>query len=222
MIAKNDVSPWALDSWGNELDPKLKAAYRFSSQIPLHKSWADADRTEPILLRGLLNANQIFEVLGATAADGVWPRGVESRFKRGVSILSSNPPCYRHRFFSAIDIDSQIQIPASSSTLCHELKSVAHHLAWSDEHVVLYMHMNDWFVNALPIPWSIIRGAMEFQPWMEGVPVLDQAWVGSSSQSMDDVRCIELHHYAAGGGLHRSWTSRLRISTNHQYLALGI
>jgi hypothetical protein len=208
-------SLWALDSRGNELDRNLKAAQRFSLQEPSQQSWSDADGTEPILLRNLLSASQIDEVLKAAAVDGVWPRGVESRFKRvpRKNFYSNPPPCYRHRFSSSIDIDPQL--PASSASLCHHLRSVAHHLAWTDEHVALYMHMNDWFVNNLPVPWSIIRGAMEFQPWMEGVPVLDDAWVGSS-QSMEGVRCIELHHYSKGGGLtdpgHRDCGSALTMS----------
>jgi hypothetical protein len=213
MSSRGDTSPWALDSCGNELDRNLMAAHRVSLQEPSRQSWLEADRTKPILLRSLLSASQIDEVLRAAAVDGVWPRGVDSRFKRVSNLCSSNPPCHRHRIFSSIDIEPPI--PASSASLSHELRSVAHHLAWTDEHVALYMHMNDWFVNALPIAWSIIRGAMEFQPWMEGVPVLDAAWVGSS-QSMEDVRCIELHHYAKGGGLtdpgHRDCGSALTMS----------
>eukprot|EP00957_Ditylum_brightwellii_P067900 5154979-Ditylum_brightwellii.AAC.1 len=53
---------------------------------------------------------------------------------------------------------------------------------------------------------------MESRPWMNGaVPVL----VGSDN-SMEHVRCIELHHYSTGGGLltpgHRDTGSALTIS----------
>lgn len=203
--------PWALDSCNNELDPKLKAAHKASLHEPEYQSWADADRSEPTLLRNLLTVEQIDQILTATSASGVWPRGVSTR-KR---VVSSVPPCHQHRFSSWCD-DKREPSPNASPSLSHELRSVAHHLAWSDEHVVLYMHMNDWFVTALPTPWSIIRGGMEFQPWMEGgIPVLAGDWIGSS-ESMVDVRCIELHHYSTGGGLvepgHRDCGSALTMS----------
>ena len=78
------------------------------------------------------------------------------------------------------------------------------------------MHNNDhWFVRALPIPWSVIRGGMESRSDQEGVPVLAEGWIGSD-HSVKDVRTIELHHYSPGGGLlipgHRDCGSDLTIS----------
>lgn len=62
-----------------------------------------------------------------------------------------------------------------------------------------------------------IRGGMESRHWMEGaIPILDDEFIGTDTESMMQVRCIELHHYAPGGGLvtpgHRDYNSDLTIS----------
>mmetsp|Transcript_8177 Transcript_8177/g.20106 ORF Transcript_8177/g.20106 Transcript_8177/m.20106 type:complete len:271 (-) Transcript_8177:194-1006(-) len=194
--------PWAYDCNNNELDPELKAAHRVALQDYTDATDIkhDADEGEikdPLLLRNVLSEDQIDEIFAAVSVPGVWPRGVtkdQADHKR---------------------VDDGHKKPAEVD-LCDELKSVAHHFAWTNDHVVLYMHNNDWFVEQLPTLWSIIRGAMESRPWMEGgIPVLDEAWIGSE-QSTLHVRSIELHHYSAGGGLitpgHRDCGSSLTIS----------
>ncbi|CAB9523808.1 expressed unknown protein [Seminavis robusta] len=208
---------WAYDSHENELDPELKAAAEFRANETGEPS--EAEQTEPILLRNLLTDDQIDDILQQASVDGVWPRGVSSSSSSAASlpvdtiIEASPPPCHQHRFVECLQNDDDM----TKKTLNSDLQSVPHHLAWTDEHVVLYMHMNDhWFVRAFGTPWSIILGGMEIQPWMEGVaPVLDEQWIGSDD-SMKLVRCVELHHYSAGGGLvtpgHRDWGSDRTIS----------
>lgn len=202
---------WAYDSHNKELDPKLKAAHRFALQEVCPST---AERTEPIVLRNLLDDEQIEALLANAARDGVWPRGVAGRKEKPetVSPVMLPPPCHRHRFVECLE-----EFEPSQKVGIHEdLKSVAHHFAWTDEHVALYMQNNDhWFVRTNPVPWSIIRGGMESHPDQEGVPVLADEWIGSD-QSMNDVRTVELHHYATGGSLitpgHRDCGSELTIS----------
>mmetsp|Transcript_9733 Transcript_9733/g.20658 ORF Transcript_9733/g.20658 Transcript_9733/m.20658 type:complete len:303 (-) Transcript_9733:79-987(-) len=233
----NNINPlcWACDSNNDELDPQLKAAHRVAVRDdadPPCRSWSEAERTEPLILRSLLSGEQIDEILAQASAEGVWPRGSRD-YNTGDEIIDrdddalimSPPLCRRHRLADAC-VDVVVQPPSISSDkirnhfnrpgLCDELRSAAHHLAWTDEHVVLYMHTDNWFVRTLPEYWSLIRGAMESRPWMNGaVPVMDDSWV-ESEQSMENVRCIELHHYSAGGGLltpgHRDCGSALTIS----------
>eukprot|EP00980_Cylindrotheca_fusiformis_P003622 scaffold814_cov100-Cylindrotheca_fusiformis.AAC.4 len=206
---------WALDSNQNELDPKLKAAQELAFQEHLefvsnnghdHEQKDDQNDQiqEPLILRNLLSGEQIDQILTKASAFGVWPRG-------GIGKHSKQ----------------QCEEKDNHNNVGIELCSVPHHYAWTQDHVVLYMHNKEpnWFVDALPSLWCIIRGAMESRPssWMDdgdgadgGVfPVLDEAWVGSE-QSMKRVRCIELHHYSTGGGLlipgHRDTGSDLTIS----------
>lgn len=201
LPSKNAVpAPWALDSNQNELDPKLKAAQALALKEHLSSSSSSSSSSsnnedskkdedevqEPLILRNLLNADEINEILAHVSAEGVWPRGVD-------------------------------QADRTCQDAGEELRSAPHHFAWTEDHVVLYMHNKEnWFVEALPSLWCVIRGAMESRPWMNGgVPVLDESWVGSE-QSMEQVRCIELHHYSTGGGLlipgHRDTGSDLTIS----------
>eukprot|EP00980_Cylindrotheca_fusiformis_P020188 scaffold7266_cov71-Cylindrotheca_fusiformis.AAC.4 len=209
---------WALDSNQNELDPKLKAAQELAFQEHLefvsnennnnnvHEQKDDQDDQiqEPLILRNLLSGEQIDQILTKASAFGVWPRGGIGKHSK-----QQQQQCEEKDGNAAVGI---------------ELCSVPHHYAWTQDHVVLYMHNKEpnWFVDALPSLWCIIRGAMESRPssWMDGdgdgvFPVLDEAWVGSE-QSMKRVRCIELHHYSTGGGLlipgHRDTGSDLTIS----------
>jgi hypothetical protein len=201
--------PWAYDVDNKELDPELKPAHRVAMQDHAdhandHHDENENEINEPLLLRNLLSPKQIEEILTEASVDGVWPRGIEQE-STALKDLPLVPPCHQHRLAAAC-----VEPPLVG------LRSVPHHFAWTDEHVVLYMHNDDWFVQTLPVLWSLIRGAMESRPWMGGgVPVLDEAWVGSE-QSMKHVRCIELHHYAVGGGLvtpgHRDCGSALTIS----------
>jgi hypothetical protein len=199
LVVQEDADPapapeapcwWAHDSHANELDPQLKAAHRVAQQHQqqhqlLHEDDEEEQFTEPLVLRNLLSAAQIDEILAEAAVDGVWPRGVGGKNNE-------------------------------QRELSEELQSKAHHHAWTDEHVVLYMHNNDhWFVRTLPVPWSLIRGGMASRPGMEELPILDDAFIGSD-ESMRCVRTIELHHYTAGGGLltpgHKDTGSELTMS----------
>jgi hypothetical protein len=191
MTSSDAPVPWAFDSNHNELDPQLKEAQELALKDHLASNNEDAkdanedEIQEPLILRNLLSAQQIGEILAEASVDGVWPRGVD-------------------------------QADRAAEDAGEELRSVPHHFAWAEDHVVLYMHNQGWFVQALPSLWCVIRGAMESRPWMNGgVPVLDERWVGSD-QSMKQVRTIELHHYSAGGGLltpgHRDTGSDLTIS----------
>mmetsp|Transcript_18121 Transcript_18121/g.34385 ORF Transcript_18121/g.34385 Transcript_18121/m.34385 type:complete len:302 (+) Transcript_18121:61-966(+) len=199
--------PWALDSKQDELDPTLKEAHQrackdrdVTNDPPC--PWLGAELTEPIVLKGLLSDEQIDQVLSAAGESGVWPRGVPRTTKEKEE--AANLP------------DDSTQQPPVAVTPSKELESVAHHLAWADNHVVLYMHMNDhWFVRTFPYPWALIRGGMESRPGMEGVPIQDTAFVGCE-ESLMQVRTIELHHYSAGGGLvtpgHRDYGSDVTMS----------
>ena len=203
MTTTTTTAPWALDSNQDELDPSLQDAHRracsdrdVTADPPC--PWLEAELTEPILLRGLLSAEVIDQILAAAAEGGVWPRGVSSTQKE------QDEAC----------VDDNNNTPPIPSP---ELESVAHHLCWSDNHVVLYMHMNDhWFVRTFPTPWACIRGGMESRADMPGmIPMQDPAFVGCEA-SMMQVRTIELHHYSAGGGLvtpgHRDYGSDVTMS----------
>ena len=213
---------WAYDTNDNELDCGLKEAQRFAKEdIPAKQSWADAECEEPIVIRNLLSDEEIDQILHEASADGVWPRGrvkyskKEADEKRSIPVGDSPPSSSAA---AASSSDSKIADEAVP-----ELQTTPHHFAWTNGHVVLYMHnegmedkeKDNWFVETLPIPWSIIRGGMEYREGMLGVPIQDPAFVGSGD-SMQRVRTIELHHYSTGGGLltpgHRDCGSDLTIS----------
>lgn len=210
---------WAYDSNNNELDCGLKAAQRFAKETtPAKQSWADAECEEPIVIRNLLSDEEIDQILQEASADGVWPRG---RVK-----YSNQEIDERRSAMAVVDASSSVPsaIPVVVVEAVPELRTAPHHFAWENGHVVLYMHNNgmesdkakdNWFVETLPIPWSIIRGAMEYREGMLGIPIQDPAFVGSG-ESMQRVRTIELHHYSTGGGLltpgHRDCGSDLTIS----------
>lgn len=192
---------WALDSNRNELDPKLKAALGHAQ-----KEFAANDNQEeyeePIVLRNLLNEEQIAEILKEVSTKGVWPRGSGEYHKKKKATPTEEDGDHCHEIV----------------VLSDELSALPHHYAWTDDHIVLYMHNNDhWFVRTLPDQWGIIRGGMEARPWMNSsFPVLDSDFVGVNTPSMMQVRTVELHHYSEGGGLvtpgHRDCGSELTIS----------
>jgi len=189
----NSSSPtafWAYDSNRNELDPLLRPAQQLAaSKTSIPETWLAADETQPMILRNLISDTQIDKILSCVSAPDVWPRGI-----------STNSKTLQQR-------------EQSSATVCDQLASVAHHIAWTEHHVVLYMHTHNWFIKTLPESWCHIRGGMEYQPWMQdGIPVLDLACVAGidddqeaasirQQEAMKHVRSIELHHYAKGGGL---------------------
>ena len=185
---------WAVDSKNGELDPNLKMA-----QLAAMKDFDTQDELEePILLKGLLSKSQIAEILKEASAEDVWPRGKETSQNKSIA--------------------GETLRDRGSTTTNDDLSNVPHHFAWTNEHVVLYMHNNNhWFVRTLPAAWGLIRGGMESRKWMNGaVPVLDAGFLGVDTESMLQVRTVELHHYAAGGGLvdpgHRDCGSELTLS----------
>lgn len=97
------------------------------------------------------------------------------------------------------------QRTSGRSTLCDALATVAHDIAYSDEHVALYLHRDALFQQTQPALLSKLIATMRSQLGEWGDPEEDLA-----------VRCIELHAYAVGGGLitpeHRDNGSKLTIS----------
>jgi len=182
------------------LDPELKGAQKHAQQEYTSNNHQE-EYEEPIILRQLLSDEQINEILKSASQDGVWPRGV----------CGDNDDTNNKQ-------ESTNTAERTAATATEELSDVPHHYAWTKEHVVLYMHNNNhWFVRLLPEAWGRIRGGMESRPWMNGaIPELDDAFIGVDTPSMTQVRTVELHHYAAGGGLvtpgHRDCGSDMTLS----------
>jgi hypothetical protein len=140
-LSDDECEWWACDSTNkNELDPELKEAHEVALQAQdesaensvQQEKWLEAESTEPIILRNLLSEEQIDEILTSASVEGVWPRGVDA--SSSSQPLSPLPSCDK---------------------VCEELQSVAHHYAWTEKHVALYMHNKDyWFVRMLPKQWS--------------------------------------------------------------------
>ena len=90
------------------------------------------------------------------------------------------------------------------TTLDSALDQTAHDIAFSDEHVALYLHRDSHLQQVQPALRSKLLHSMRSQPgeWGDPAPL--------------NVRCIELHHYAVGGGLvtpgHRDNGSKLTMS----------
>mmetsp|Transcript_23946 Transcript_23946/g.66453 ORF Transcript_23946/g.66453 Transcript_23946/m.66453 type:complete len:298 (+) Transcript_23946:139-1032(+) len=214
---------WALNSNDGELDLALQAAQREAEREYLEDDEEQRDNhEEPLILRNLLSDEQIAQILREASADGVWPRGI---YKDDGNDDAAEPLGDHNNNNN----NDQEELPASAvdrSALCHELRSVPHHFAWTEGHVVLYMHNNKhWFVRTLTDAWSAIRGGMEARPWMNGaIPILDTDFLAVGCNDDDDeddpsmarVRTVELHHYGVGGGLltpgHRDCGSELTIS----------
>ena len=187
------------------LDPQLRAAQQ-EAQREYHQRQqqqqttttttrneheeAEAERRPPVpplVLKQLLSDEHIADLLRHVTAAGVWPRGLAA------------PPPGRGRAAAA----AAAPAPAPPCAAGAALAAVPHHFAWTAEHVVLYLHNQDyWFVRTLQDAWCVVRGALEIRPWMPvGCrPELDAAFVGSD-HALQRVRSIELHHYATGGNL---------------------
>ena len=84
------------------------------------------------------------------------------------------------------------------------LDQTAHDIAFSDEHVALYLHRDSHLQQVQPALRNKLLHSMRSQPgkWGDPAPL--------------NVRCIELHHHAVGGGLvtpgHRDNGSKLTMS----------
>ena len=93
---------------------------------------------------------------------------------------------------------------ASVKSLRSALDGTAHDIAFSDEHVASYLHRDSHLQQAHPMLVRKLLRTMRSQPGEWG----DLATL--------NVRCIELHHYAVGGGLvtpgHRDNGSRVTMS----------
>lgn len=175
-------SHWACDSKNNELDPALQAAHEYAveeQQQQQQKNLQKKDDESSVYCPELTEPLIIRNLLSSEQIDEILTQAsAQGVWPRGVKPSTG-----------------------TENGLSKELHSKAYHYAWTDNHIVLYMHNNDyWFVRTCPIPWCIIRGGMESRHGQEGIPILDPAWVGSD-HSMRDVRTIELHHYSEGGGL---------------------
>lgn len=209
------TTPWALDSNNNELDLQLKPASEQANQEFL--DGADDHQggplDKPLILRNLLNEEQIAEILERASEDGVWPRGLYKE---------DNKDANEDRESEVITTRSTVgKSTVLQEDLSEDLRLVPHHYAWTDGHVVLYMHNNNhWFVRTLREAWGTIRGGMEARSWMNGaIPELDLGFVSTRVEDdpyMNRVRTVELHHYGPGGGLttpgHRDFGSELTIS----------
>jgi len=94
---------------------------------------------------------------------------------------------------------------SGSATLHPALRDVAHDYAFSDQHVCLYLHRDEYLQQAQPGLANKLLGLMTASPLHDG----------GHSDALH-VRCIELHSYAAGGGLlnagHRDNGSSLTLS----------
>jgi hypothetical protein len=94
--------------------------------------------------------------------------------------------------------------PFAGGGLCEQLEGSAHDVAFSDEHIALYLHFDRFFQSECPQLSSRLIASMTSQGFE--VP----------TQHELNVRCIEFHSYAVGGGLlqpgHRDDGSTLTLS----------
>ena len=131
-----------------------------SSNLSLYWSGEDPqaiERKTPIIIRSILDANDIKELHAAAS--------------------SRASPCDPNE--------------SNSTFLCEELRSVVHDVAYSNEHVALYLHRGRHFSLGWPALCERLVHAMRaHQP---------SDWVNPRTKL--NVRCVELHTYAVGGGL---------------------
>jgi hypothetical protein len=168
-----------------------------SGSICSSSNWSPISRQ--IILRGLLDPQEIACLLEAARA---WPSLCELAEQGG-------GPC--------------------AGDLCAELQGAAHDLAMKAgghlamkpgvnsepaHHVVLYLHRECFLQGRCPALWSKLLRAVSTPPreWEPGgVPL---PWAVRAREL--NVRCIELHTYACGGGLidanHRDDGSTLTMS----------
>ena len=95
--------------------------------------------------------------------------------------------------------------PFAGGGLCDSLTGSAHDVAFSDEHIALYLHHDGFLQREWPRLFAKLRAAMGQQPGVAHDPAVPL-----------DVRCAEYHSYAEGGGLlapgHRDEGSTLTMS----------
>ena len=94
--------------------------------------------------------------------------------------------------------------PFAGGGLCDTLSRFAHDVAFSDEHIALYLHYDSFLQRECPALFAKLHAAMIEHP---DVP---------SDPARLRLRCAELHSYAEGGGLlapgHRDDGSTLTLS----------
>lgn len=97
--------------------------------------------------------------------------------------------------------------PFAGGGLCDELSGLPHDVCFSDEHIALYLHHDGFLQREWPELWAKLHGAMIAPPGSEQ---------GNRVARPLQVRCVELHSYAPGGGLlqpgHRDHGSVLTMS----------
>ena len=122
---------------------------------------ADAERSSVRVLPSLLSASDVAECL---EAGEVWPHMCELGDCHG-------GPC--------------------AGLLCAQLEGAAHDVAFSEQHIMLYLHRERFLQQNWPALWRTILRSMSSPPLEWGV----------EPEAELHVRCIELHSYAPGGGL---------------------
>ena len=75
-------------------------------------------------------------------------------------------------------------------TVCDDLRLVKRDVAYSAEHVALYLHRRAYLQERCPVLWDKIVTGMRTQPGEWGSPA-----------TLLSVRCCELHTYVEGGSL---------------------
>uniref|UniRef100_A0A7S3WA22 Fe2OG dioxygenase domain-containing protein n=1 Tax=Emiliania huxleyi TaxID=2903 RepID=A0A7S3WA22_EMIHU len=116
-----------------------------------------------------------------------------------------SPEEVKQCFSAGSEVGSSIEPFATSSWLCAALRATPHDIGYSGEHVALYLHKGGYLQTKQPALCDKLLHSMRRQPGNWGDPALAL-----------QVRCIELHTYAVGGGLlepgHRDNGSKLSMS----------
>ena len=100
-----------------------------------------------------------------------------------------SPEEVKQCFSAGSEVGSSIEPFATSSWLCAALRATPHDIGYSGEHVALYLHKGGYLQTKQPALCDKLLHSMRRQPGNWGDPALAL-----------QVRCIELHTYAVGGG----------------------
>ena len=178
-------------AWGKEaaLEHAMKARAPILHGMHEARNWArsvpatDPDGGRVALIRSVLSSDEIAQLLTFAQRD---------EFSS-----SNNVTCERH--------DGEVPSSQIVPELDPQLVPRAHHVRYSKEHIVLYLHRDGLLQEQQPTLWGKLLRTMREQPgvWYDAYALLQ-------------VRCIELHTYSVGGGLlqpgHRDHGSELTIS----------
>ena len=95
--------------------------------------------------------------------------------------------------------------PFAGGGLCDTLSTFSHDVAFSDEHIALYLHYDGFLQRECPALYAKLHAAMTQQSRVPSDPAVPL-----------QLRCAEFHSYAEGGGLlapgHRDEGSTLTLS----------